>query len=183
MCALKAVVNSLEGLSDEIRRQYKKGKGRLTGKYVLDVLPSEEMELADGGGSATTIAALQKALIREKGHAALERAGGSVPLLLPALVDRSQVEVTPEGQVRIGIVDENGRPRISPARGSTRQMSIEELVDELKQDPALAAAFGTQQGGQATRQGGGTTVRKGDHAAISANLEGIAAGTVEVVDE
>jgi hypothetical protein len=60
---LKAVLDSVDALSDELKKEYVAGTGAYAGKFVLDVAPEGTFELADTGG-------LKSALVKERETAA-----------------------------------------------------------------------------------------------------------------
>lgn len=97
---------------------------------------------------------------------AISEAKGAVELLLPVIKASTRVRRdATSGRVVVEVVDANGEVRDSPAAGSTDPMTVKELVEELRNNPAYARAFdgsGASGGGAAGGRGdggGGSTFR------------------------
>jgi multidrug efflux pump subunit AcrA (membrane-fusion protein) len=134
--------------------------------------------------------AITKYLVDQAATAALAAAKvKSLKVLLPHI--KSQVKVQFDegsGEYKAVVVDAKGEPRIGNAKGEF--MTIPELVEELKADSDFAVNFeasgitggGAAKGKQSSNAGGGKTISRSDKAAMNANLDAIADGTVTVVD-
>ena len=271
---LQAVLDKIDGLSDELKKEYVAGTGAYDGKFVLDVAQVGDMELTNASGlksaltkerdaraaaektakafegldaAAAKIALekvktmddwdpekklaehkvkfetetkarieserdqivkkhvdesaekdkvnegltgqLKKALIDAAVKDALVEHGGT-ELLEPHI--RSQVEMRAgdDGVLKAVVIDANKSVRISPASGSTANMSISEVVAEMKGKDAFAAGFqgskasggGAPGGGVRPGPSGTRVVSRDDQVALGDNLADIASGKVTVED-
>lgn len=132
---------------------------------------------------------LEQTLIDEAATKAIASEKGSVELLLPHVAKHTRMRRLDDGRYIAEVIDPDGNPRISNAQGSTAPMTIPELVQEMKSSTTFSRAFeGTNSsGGGAT--GGSTeskspvrSIRWSDSEAMSANLEDIASGKIQIVD-
>jgi hypothetical protein len=53
--ALKAIIDSIDGLSEDVKKEYKPGEGKLQGKFVLDVAEVDGFALDNVGTLKTTL--------------------------------------------------------------------------------------------------------------------------------
>ena len=126
---------------------------------------------------------IEKLLVDARAVAAIVEAKGSPKVLLSHV--KQFVKVVRDGEeYAVQVVDGNGTQRFKDGAGTP--MTIEHLVQELRDDPEFAVNFegsGSTGGGAAKstgRAGGAKTIAAGDSKAFMANLEDIAKGTVEV---
>ncbi len=111
-------------------------------------------------------------------------------LLMPHI--RNQVKMTEvdNGMFIAQIIDEQGNPRVGDTNGNP--MTIPQLVAKMSQDKAYAPLFqganasgsGAPAQSKTTSPSGGAvkTVSRTDQPAMNANIDGIADGSVKVVD-
>ena len=141
---------------------------------------------------------LKDVLVTQKASAAILELGGSVPLLRHEVERHVRLKETTMADGSKDYAAEVFDPVTGVARiGGTeaQPMTIGQLVGELKNQDAFKPAFsGTGATGSGGTNGTGSptkpvsqpgavkTVSKSDPAAMSANIEGIAAGTVQVTD-
>ncbi|MGF6154024.1 hypothetical protein [Pseudomonas fluorescens] len=132
-------------------------------------------------------AAMQKSLeshlIDAAAIAAIAQHKGSPELLLPHVKSATQV-INDNGQYKTVIVDKEGNPRVN---ASGNPLSIQEFVSEMRGDAIYGRAFeasganGSGKQPDSNSNGGITSVASTDKAAIGANLEAIANGSIKVV--
>lgn len=136
---------------------------------------------------------MQKMLIINVATTALAREKGAAELLLPIIERQTRVRKVGDRYIP-EVLDSKGNVRVSPTAGRDGDMTVDELVLELKKDPAYARAFdGASASGsgagngngasQKANQSGKKTISASDKAALEANLDGLADGTVEVVSD
>lgn len=97
---------------------------------------------------------LDKAMIEESAIRALADAKGSVELLLPHVVKHAK-RVVENGRSQVVILDDKGNVRVSPTPGNHGNMSLKELVEEMKSKDKYAPAFEAEASGSGA---GGTSV-------------------------
>jgi hypothetical protein len=139
---------------------------------------------------AALTAQLTKELISSKALQAISSMGGKAKLLLPVVEKRCKVEKQDDGSFAVRVYDEAGNPMLSPKQGSTDPATIYDLIGMLKKDQDYAPAYegtdasgaGGGRAGQSRGPGGKVTISRSDSKAMSANIEKIASGEVEVVD-
>lgn len=116
--------------------------------------------------------------------------GGSVELMLPHVLSQTNIADV-KGNRITQIVDKDGTPRISTASGSQADMSMDELVSEMKANPTYAPCFpgsgasGSGASGSGAVGGGNGSPKEilsSDQDTIDANVTGIANGDCVVVD-
>lgn len=137
---------------EKVREQIEAREKKLVEKH------SRELEERDSKVSTLTTQ-LEKHLVESAATAALTKHKGNVELLLPHVRSQVRVEADKEGNFTARVVGPDGTPRLSPKQGSTDQMSIDELVETMREMPTYAAAFeGTGASGSGA---GGSTGRSG----------------------
>lgn len=98
---------------------------------------------------------LEQQLISSTATQAITEHKGSVKLLLPLIRHQTRMVKDEDGNVQVVVVDEKGEPRISTRSSSTGNMTIEELVEEMKNDKEFARAFeGSGGSGSGGHEGG-----------------------------
>jgi len=119
-----------------------------------------------------------------------DKAKGKPSLLVPALKPNIRMNQAEDGTYKAIVVDQNGNTRYNT---ESQPMTIDQFVDEKRNDPAYNGAFeGTGQSGtgatgsdrnkQPGNNGVVKTVSRSDAAGMKANFEGIANGTVVVTE-
>jgi len=175
----KKIAENFEGLdATEVKAALKKVdeiKGWDSDKKVQETIAAREKQLTEKHTKEMMTekeavkkykSQLEKSLVDNEAIKALNEHKGSVNLLLPHI--RSFTRITEkDGQLGVEVVGRDGIPRISTKSGSTDQMSISELVAELKTDKEFSRAFeGTNASGSGSV--GGVGGGKGGLFAISA---------------
>lgn len=179
--ALKALLNSLEGLTDEIKAHYTKTGD---GNFRLDVTPTGGLALEDVKGLTAQLATV---MIDQAATKAIADRKGSIDLLLPHVRASSRLKTDGDGEFYIEVVDAAGIPQIGNAKGDP--MTIDQFVESMRQSDVFVRAFdgsGASVGGSppnagTNRRAGGKTVHVGDQAVLNSNLEAIARGDVTVI--
>lgn len=116
---------------------------------------------------------------------------GAIDMLMPHALRMTKTKKTDNGKYVAVVVDDDGNERINPSGGGTDLMTITQLADELETKFPFAFAGSGSSGSGAT--GGGTpskpsaggsvrTISRTDQEGMNRNLEGIAKGTVKVVN-
>jgi len=138
-------------------------------------------------GPDPRLAILESRLIDAEARAALQASRGVPELLLPVLRDRLTVTDDGDGGLTVRVVDEAGVPRRVEATDEAGAfMSVVDLVESLRADPAFGRAFeGSGKGGSGAPtagrgEGGPLTVSADDPRAIARHVADIAAGRVRV---
>lgn len=103
----------------------------------------------------TAVSQLQQIMIRSAAISALAEAEGNVDLLLPHVEAFAKTKQLEDGKYAVRILDGNGAERISPQGGSTDNMTIAELVDEMKNSDKFATAFKGSESTGSGADGGG----------------------------
>lgn len=166
----------------KVQEQLKAREDQLAAKHKTELDPIRaERDQA--------IAQMQKMLVTSVATAALAAEKGSVELLLPVIERQTRVRKVGERYVA-EVLDEKGNARVSPTPGKDGDMTVGELVLELKKDARYARAFDGSGasgsgagGGNSTKnktQQGSKTVKSSDKAAIEANLDAIADGEMGI---
>lgn len=126
---------------------------------------------------------LEKVLIDQSATSVLASKGGNIKLLLPHI--KSSLKVVEDDQgFSVKVIGADGNPRVSVNRGTTSDMTLEQLVEELAASEDFSMAFTSQ-----SKPGGGTPssrpgsqsngVRKVSQEQLNQHsLEDIAAGKV-----
>lgn len=114
---------------------------------------------------------LEKLLVESAAVAAITKAGGgkSLRALLPLVKGAARVERTESGELRVGLVDEFGKPLITKKSGSNDPMEFEEFVGQLRDAADLKALFESQAAG-----GAGTNSQGGGSGRAATNVSGSA---------
>lgn len=107
-----------------------------------------ELQARDGKIGKLT-KTVENLLIDQSATAALAAAKGSVDLLLPIVQRNTRVRENDDGSYVVEVIDKSGNARIANGKGDL--MTIEDLVQELRQSEAFGRAF--ESSGQS---GGGT---------------------------
>ena len=136
---------------------------------------------------------LEQNLITSAATKAIANSKGSVDLLLPHVKNQTRMRRLETGQYIAEVVDSAGTPRIGDAQGNP--MTIPQLIEEMKTSEAFMRAFepsgatgtgatGTTSSAPAVAAPTGSVkkISKTDSEAINANIEGLANGTVILVD-
>jgi len=115
---------------------------------------------------------LGKVMIENTATAAISSAGGSIPLLLPVIKDLVQMRKSEDGKTREAVVidPQTGNVRLSTKSGSAENMTIAELVEELKSSEQFGRAFdgsGASGSGSSGGSSSGNSGSTGDSITIS----------------
>ena len=119
---------------------------------------------------------------------ALAESGGSAKLLLPHIKSQCKVLRQEDGSRVVQVFDHNGNPRIAIENGQTRDFTIQDLIDEMRNDDTFSVAFDVKgKGGSGgpsdhthRRETGNRVIHDVGHESISSNLEDIATGKAVV---
>lgn len=105
---------------------------------------------------AVAMEQLRKVMVEGAALQAIAEAGGNPRLLMPILRSAIKAEPDEDGKFSVTITDEQGKELISSAEGSTRPMTIPELVQQLRTQPDMKAAFaGSGTGGSGSSHAAG----------------------------
>ncbi len=163
---------------ESIKSQMATAHGKELASLKQELATAEAQLLGEIGTSK-----LQQAIVARKGN---------VKLLMPVASPHLRVRKV-DGKYVTEVIGGDGVVRISP-KNPQAPMSPEEFVDELASDRDYAMCFeasgnsgggatgGGQSGGTAARSGAAKTVSRSDAEAMQANFDGIADGSVKVVD-
>lgn len=127
--------------------------------------------------------AISKNVVDAQAVSAIAAAKGNVKLLMP-FVRGALKAVEVQGDYVVQVLNDKGEPRVN-AKGDF--LSVSDLVSEMRQDTQYGPLFegsGASGGGKSSNSNANatiTSVQATDKAAIGANLEAIAKGTVRVV--
>jgi len=118
----------------QLQAQYEGQLKQATDKHGKEAAAAKlRNEVLEGQLASTLVdAAATKAIVEAK---------GSIALLLPTVKAKVGRKLGDDGKMTVFVADETGIPRLSPKAGSTEQMTIEELVAELRQSEQYARAF------------------------------------------
>lgn len=136
---------------------------------------------------------LRQALIETHARDALEKAKGSSKLLLPHILKQTRMAQKDDGDYGVEVIDNTGEARLSPNPAKMSNMTVEELIEEMKNDNEFARAFdgsnasgggATGADGQPPSSGGGPkkSISIKDQQALDDNLQAIASGEIGVTD-
>lgn len=184
--AERAKAALLETQKAEEEKAKAAGKWEELKQQMAEKHKSELKKLEDT--TAKTHRMLEKLVVDEAATRAISAAGGKVKVLAP-LIRQHLKMVEEDGEPRAVVVDAKGDPRIGDAKGNP--MTIEQLVEEFKNDPDYGANFqssGATGSGAPTRKAegpgagraGAKSVSINDQAGLNDNLEAIAKGLVTV---
>jgi hypothetical protein len=125
--------------------------------------------------------AVSKNVVDAQAIAAIAASKGNTDLLMP-FVRSALKAVEVDGDYSVRVIGTDGNPRVN-AKGDF--LSVSDLVSEMKQDTKYGPLFQSSgaSGGGMSQSGTGsnlTTISSSDKAAIGANLEAIAKGTIKV---
>lgn len=129
---------------------------------------------------------LQKLLVDNTAQKVLAEHEGDATLLLPHIRDRIKMVKNSQGTYVTQVLDEAGNPRVN---ADARDMTVADLVVEMKQDKSFSRAFngsgasgsGAQGAGAGTGTAANPTVLKTDDPfVLGEHAEGIANGTIVV---
>lgn len=158
--ALQAVADGSAGNdSNKVKERMAAREQELAEKFQRDLEAAESRANGLKGE-------LEKQLIHNATVEALRKHGGNVDLLLPHVKSQTRLEEADNGW-RVVVAGENGEPRVSMKAGSVDNMTIDELVEGMRQQDSFAPAFSGSgaSGGGATgstvgsRGGGGAPIR------------------------
>ncbi len=120
-------------------------------------------------------------MINQAIHQAVEKAGGSLPLLQPHIREKVSI-IEEQGERRLYVMDDEGNPRRTQ---EGNLFDLDMLMGELQASEVFMPAFteNAMSGGgmkpvRTDRSEG--TVNRQDQSAVNANIKEIAAGTVSV---
>jgi hypothetical protein len=114
---------------------------------------------------------LEKLLVESAAMKAISENKGNIELLLPHVRNNVRMKQLENGEFVVEVVDKDGVVRISPATGQTGNMSIAELVQEMKTKDTYAPAFeGTGASGSGAT-GGGVKIQNGVHVLSQADAK------------
>ena len=138
--AARAALEQIEKInagdpSEEAKTQIATFKKQLEDKHA------GELEARDKtmGGLTTQI---EKLLVESVASQAIATEHGASLLLLPHVKNSTRVvQDSTTGEFRVEVIDADGTPRISTASGNTGNMTIAELVSEMKGADQFAPAF------------------------------------------
>lgn len=149
--ALKAILDNLDGLSDDVKKEYKAGTGDLSGKFLLDVTPVSDFALENVKG-------LKSSLSKERTN------GESLARQLSAFKDldpdKSREAIKKVGEMKDWKPDDKVREQIE----ATTNQLVEKHKGEIAGKDTNIAALTTQleknmiiaAGSQAVVSNGGT---------------------------
>lgn len=168
--ALKEQTKAFEDLDpakarDALKRLEKLAKENPEGKAAEQVeaikrqmqekLESREKEL--GTEAETWKKRCESLVIDNAAQMALAKHKGNVSLLLPHLKSMLRFEVDDKGEPVARVLDDNGNVRLTRKASSTDEMSIDELVEAMRNDERFAPGFagtGASGGGASSTRGG-----------------------------
>lgn len=126
-------------------KKLEEGRKQLEAKFAEDKAKLEKsftgkLEVANKNNEVISFQ-LQETMINSAATMAIAEAKGSVELLLPIVKSKTRMRQLEDGRFVAEVLDEDGTARLSPTAGSTAQMTISELVGELRSDEKFARAF------------------------------------------
>lgn len=138
---------------------------------------------------------LEKVLIINAATLAISAQKGNPKLLLPHVLAQTRMRKSDNGQFIVDVIGDDGIARVGDASGGA--MSIPQLIEEMKGQDDFSVAFagsgasgsgagsgsGSGSGSEGRKVGVPKTINASDQAAIDANIEGIADGTIIVVQD
>lgn len=149
-------LSELETLDEKLAER----QAQLQSKFETDRARIEEKLGNDISQRDSQIKALQNQLhgeiVRGTALKAISESGGVPELLLPAIMQSVKTEIDESGKMRAVVIDANGEPRTTNRVGSMENMTITELVSEMRDSEIFARAFKGADAG-----GGGTEKPKG----------------------
>jgi len=147
------IAAGLKEKETQLQRKFEQDRDALVKKYDTD--------LANRDGTITTLEnQLERELVTTAATTAITGAKGSTKLLLPVVRGMVKMTATEDGQRVAQVLDGAGHVRLSTKSGSTDPMSIDELVEELRQDSEFARGFdgtgASGSGASGSDRGGGS---------------------------
>lgn len=135
-------------------------------------------------------AQLGEEMIGAQAAQAIAQLKGRPGLLLPIVRQRTKVVEGEDGRLHVRVIDGAGNEMLSTRSGSSDPMTIAEYVTSLRGEEDYAPAFdgtpasgaGARRSGQGRAPGAPIQLRKGDLAAIGANLPALATGKAQIAD-
>lgn len=123
-------------------------QGQLGKKHQAEIQAREESNKKLRGQ-------LEHLMVDAAATAALAEAGGSVDLLLPIIRSQTKVTEDDDGSLTVQVLGQDGSPRITSKAGDSGMMTINELVQELRQSEKYGRAFDASgRSGSGMRPGG-----------------------------
>ena len=181
----KEALAAFEGIDpvkhkEMLKAQEDADKAKLEGKGAWETLKTQLIDAHNGelkkrdDRITGLLGAVEEFLVDAQATAAITSAKGEPVLLLPHV--KRQVKVTErDGKFSVQVIGKDGQPRIANGKGDP--FTIQDLVTEMQADPTFGRAF---EAGGAGGSGAKKVVSRGDQAALNANVEGIADGSVIV---
>lgn len=158
---LKDLDSKLAAREKQLTEKFEKDRKGLETKFGNELQQAQQALKVTEQQLATT-------LIDSRAAAAITEAKGSVELLLPIIKNQVRMSRNQQGKSIVEVIDANGEVRPSPSSGSIDNMTIKELVEELKNNPAYARAFDGSSASGGGANGGTAGGGSGGHS-ISAN--------------
>lgn len=142
---------------DKIREQIESATRQLTEKFT-----KEEKELK--GQLSSRDAEIEELLVTSVASQAIAKHGGNIQLLLPHIRPQVRVNRGTNGKPFAQVINADGSERISLKQGNNGGMSIEELVEVMKDSETYSPAFSGRgaSGGGGANSKGGTPNRNGN---------------------
>lgn len=149
---LETLDEKLAERTKQLEEKFAGDKGRLETKFTTDLSARDKQIEALTGQ-------LHGEIVRGAALKAIGDNDGVSELLLPVVMSSVKVERDESGKMVARVLDSDGQVRFSPTAGSTKEMTISELVSEMRESDTYARAFnGTDAGGGGTQKpkGGGS---------------------------
>lgn len=131
--AIEALALSDGKTAEEVKAQVEAIKTKLAEKHAGEI-----------DGMTAQLDALRgqlgNELIKSKALKALAKHGGSADLLMPHIESQTRMDEV-DGEYRAVVIDKNGEARISSRSNTTDNMSVEELVESMRDIDTFSPAF------------------------------------------
>ena len=143
---------------DKVREQIEAREKTITAKHAAEM----EKSASDANGLRSQ---LEQQLIRNAAIEAITKLNGNVDLLLPHIESQTRMDMV-AGKYVAQVVDDSGTPRVSMAPGSVDGMTIDELVNSMRDSESYSPAFagtgatGSGAAGSTSAGSGGAGTRK-----------------------
>lgn len=138
-------LGDLDKLNADTKKQIEVIKSQLEQKAENDrkTLTSKfETDLSSLGKERDTLRSqLQNQMITNRALAVLDKLGGRSQLLLPLIEKTVRIAPDDKGVYKEQVLDSEGNPRLSSRPGVTSEMTLEEYLGELRENPEFAPAF------------------------------------------